>query len=169
MHTFFCFKFPLHQQAFIKETYPEPEDLPQIGFYDSACRLRRHLDLLPPEEKKYWEGRIKFLVDEFHWANHKDDDEYCQKHCNPKLQPKTRTKDGKSRFNTSAAEMNNSWAALFLPLCRGMSAVRYDFFMHEMVLLKNEAVCESLRNRVGVTFVDNVRFRPVQISELMGQ
>lgn len=67
-------------------------------------------------------------VDTFHMkSNHKGTDAYCGYHCNPARFPELM--DGnKWHFNSSAAEMVNSWFDGFSSMVREMREDRYDFF-----------------------------------------
>ena len=86
-------------------------------------------------------------VDTFHMkSNHKGTDAYCGYHCNPARFPELM--DGnKWRFNSSAAEMVNSWFDGFSSMVREMREDRYDFFLDEMVKQCNSTTVVDLDNR----------------------
>ena len=84
-------------------------------------------------------------VDAFHAkTKHKDSDMYCNQHCNAAQFPDLH-KDNKWRFNSSAAEMTNAWFGGFQAIVREMRAVRYDFFLDEMIRIHNYIVIDELR------------------------
>lgn len=53
--------------------------------------------------------------------------------------------DGKSwAFNTSVAEQSNGWINGYTSMCREMQAVKYNFFLDEMIRLRNIIVVARL-------------------------
>ena len=77
-------------------------------------------------------------VDVWHFRNkHKATHEYCQKYCNPVQFPELLNESGKGFFNTSVAEQVNAWLGGYLSICREMLPAKYDFFLDEMVRLRN--------------------------------
>ncbi|KAI0311591.1 hypothetical protein OF83DRAFT_1068546 [Amylostereum chailletii] len=86
-------------------------------------------------------------VDVFHMkTKHKDSDKYCGTHCNPVLFPDL-IQDGKWRFNSSAAEMTNSWFGGFQSIVQEMRKDRYDFFLDEMIKQRNRMIVNDLECR----------------------
>lgn len=143
----------LTMQEFLKWTWPNPEHLPQVIFFDNNCRLMAHLRA---QGDTYFE-KVCLPVDVFHFkSKHKESDEFCQKHCNPALFPQLFNKQGGWRFNSSAAEQANAWIGGFLAITREMLAVRFNFFMDEMIQRRNRMTVANLRAR---------GLRPVNIPE----
>ena len=53
--------------------------------------------------------------------------------------------DGKSWFfNTSVAEQTNAWIGGYRPICGEMIPVKYNFFLNEMIRLRNEITVTRL-------------------------
>ena len=70
-------------------------------------------------------------------------DIFCGSNCNPLLYPQL-YKDGKWIFNSSAAEQANSWIVRFRAVVRDMLKHNFNFFLDEMIRLRNEAMVEKL-------------------------
>ena len=85
-------------------------------------------------------------MDVFHWkCKHKKSDDACAIHCNPYSYPELRVDDdGNWFFNTSIAEQNNVWLGGYRAIIREMSAVKYDFFLDQVIKDKNEITKERL-------------------------
>nr|GAT45899.1 predicted protein [Mycena chlorophos] len=116
---------------------------PEHFIYDSNCDAKRQVDAHIDGKWVWWKG-VKMTVDVFHFLHkHGVDHEYCQKYCNPVQYPELM--DGnKWWFNTSIAEQNNVWLGGYHSMCREMTAVRYNFFLNEMVRLRNILVIAKL-------------------------
>lgn len=67
--------------AFLHHVYPTPDSRPDYICIDKACRVLRHLVTqgLWPE----WSQTTRFIVDSYHYQNHKKTDKLCQTWCNP--------------------------------------------------------------------------------------
>ena len=115
---------------------------PEHVFYDTNCDARQQA------EKDPWFKDIGMCVDVWHFLNkHKVTHEYCQKNCNPYMYKELRNKDGQWTFNTSVAEQTNAWLQGYHSMCREMLPARFDFFLDEMIRLKNVEVIARLQKR----------------------
>ena len=86
-------------------------------------------------------------VDVWHFLNkHQVTHEYCQKHCNPAMYKELLDKFGRWFFNTSVAEQTNAWLQGYHSICREMLPVKYDFFLDEMIRLRNVVVLQRLED-----------------------
>jgi hypothetical protein len=85
-------------------------------------------------------------VDVWHFLNkHAVSHRFCQEHCNPADFPELMGPDGKWFFNTSIAEQTNVWLGGYHSMCREMLPVKYNFFLDEMIRLRNEIVVAKLK------------------------
>ncbi|KAF9022080.1 hypothetical protein BDZ89DRAFT_956974, partial [Hymenopellis radicata] len=128
---------------FIQQTFPHPAVIPSHIFYDNACNLLKHLRR---HHNRHF-ANCNLIVDVFHSHIHTDTDTFCQQNCIPKLFPELKTADGKWIFNTSVAEQTNVWFGAFQPMTREMSLVRYNFFLDEMIRLRNEWMVQELQTK----------------------
>jgi hypothetical protein len=113
--------------------------------YDDNCRLSQHVQFDPT-----WPVDVRLPVDVFHFkSKHKLTDTWCQTHCNPIAFPELQIMDEKTGqmrwfFNTSVAEQTNVWFGGYHAICREMRAVKYDFILDQVILMRNEATLERL-------------------------
>ncbi|KAF9006349.1 hypothetical protein BDZ89DRAFT_1025657 [Hymenopellis radicata] len=138
--TFFVAEAVSAVNKFLKETFPHPALIPSHIFYDNACNLLKHIRHIGDDHFK----DSNLVVDVFHSHIHSGEDEFCQKNCFPTLFPVLKTADGKWRLNSSVAEQTNVWFGAFQAMTREMSAIRYNFFLDEMITLRNEWMVSEL-------------------------
>ncbi|KAA1475663.1 hypothetical protein DENSPDRAFT_826307 [Dentipellis sp. KUC8613] len=129
-------------RVFLHALFPTKSSVPQVIFYDTACRLKKHILHL----KDHHFDRCIMPVDAFHAkTKHKESDEFCGTHCNAAMFPEL-VVNGHWRFNSSAAEMTNAWFGGFQAMTREMRAARYDFFLDEMIKLRNRTIVGDLHS-----------------------
>ena len=107
---------------------------PTVLAYDDACHLLKFLQSAKRCSSAFTSwllAKVKFVVDRFHWPNHKDE-KFCALWVNPskcsELGPKT---------NTEAAEESFAWLARSKHLFRTMNESRYIFVQLRMMELRN--------------------------------
>lgn len=128
-------------------------------------------------------NRVAIVVDAFHFAGHKADDDECQHNCDPKTFPVLKTPDKRWLFNSSAAEQVNSWFGKFQPKVKEMNVIRlvlksyfsfishplvrsYNFFLDEVLNIRNSLREDELRRKglvprlMDQTELEVVRPRP---------
>ncbi|KAG1900359.1 uncharacterized protein F5891DRAFT_1188674 [Suillus fuscotomentosus] len=88
---------------------------------------------------------IGLSIDVFHFeCKHSKQDTFFQENCNPAAFPELKMDDGEWYFNSSACEQTNSWFGKFNPITRGMKPVKFDFFLDEMILCRNQEMLKKL-------------------------
>ncbi|KAJ7580497.1 hypothetical protein C8J56DRAFT_1103561 [Mycena floridula] len=117
--------------------------MPEYFVYDNNCSLSKHVK--HDEDFRH----VGLPVDVFHFkSKHAITDVWCQQNCNPAAFPDLISDDGKGWwFNTSIAEQTNAWFGAFLSICREMTAARYDFFLDEMIIMRNRRTMATLKKR----------------------
>ncbi|KZV70040.1 hypothetical protein PENSPDRAFT_579888 [Peniophora sp. CONT] len=132
---------------FGKATFPThryPNCAPSYWVFDNACSLRRHID---HQHDTYFDDTA-LVVDVFHaFTKHKENDAYCQTHCNPALFPDLHSAGSGWTFNTSICEQINRWFGKFQHIVREMSTFRYNFFLDEMLSINNRSVVARLEQQ----------------------
>lgn len=100
------------------------------------------------EPRDPWWDSVGMSVDVWHFLNkHKVSHDFCQKHCNPADFPELLNEDGKSWFfNTSIAEQVNVWLGGYHAIVREMLPIKYNFFLDEMIRLRNIATVAQLEH-----------------------
>jgi len=71
---------------------------------------------------------------------------FCQSNCNPAIYTELHGEDGKAwYFNSSIAEQTNVWLGGFHSILREMKVDRYNFFLDQMILLRNVMTHDKLQ------------------------
>jgi len=135
---------PTNILAFLEKVFPTEESRPDYICIDKACRVLRSA-VRNKSWDNIWEKTTRFIVDTYHYRNHKDDDELCQKWCNPapsdgsapNLVIEEKDKQGRPcwrrAFNTQACEQLNAWIGGFESILRPMTAGNFNWFLHSML------------------------------------
>ena len=114
---------------------------PEHIFYDTNCDARQQA------EKDPWFKGVGMCVDAWHFRNkHAVTHQYCQLHCNPAQYPELMD-GGKWFFNTSIAEQTNAWLGGYHSMCREMLPAKFDFFLDEMIRLRNIETIDRLERQ----------------------
>ncbi|KAJ6449704.1 hypothetical protein C8R47DRAFT_999114 [Mycena vitilis] len=144
--TFFGSEAITSVKDFIHVTFPlhYPGSLPSFIFFDNDCLLLRHL-MASSEPRDARLVAVGFPVDVFHASRkHKDSDEFCVMNCSPVTF--AQLMDGDTWiFNSSAAEQVNRWFGRFQAIVKEMPVLRYNFFLDEMIGLRNTWMVEKLQ------------------------
>ncbi|KAK7016189.1 hypothetical protein VNI00_018973 [Paramarasmius palmivorus] len=131
----------LLEQLFLKALCNIPGFQKPEGFiYDCAC------DLHQQHQGDPWYNNVALCVDVFHFLNkHKVTHKHCQENCNPATYPKLMTDDKTGWFfNTSIAEQTNLWLGGYQAICRELGAIKFNFFLDEMIRLHNAEIVRQL-------------------------
>lgn len=123
----------------IKRTFRE-DIKPNHIFFDNNCTLAKMVATDP------FFDDIGLSVDVFHFkSKHSVTDEFCQAHCNPAAFPELEGTNGKAwYFNSSIAEQTNVWLGGYHAICREMLVDKYNFFLDEMIMRRNQATKAKL-------------------------
>lgn len=122
-------------------------------FFDNNCKLHEHL---AAQNDTYILGRMGLPVDVFHFkSKHKATDTFCQTHCNPAKFKELIGPDGSWLFNSSAAEQANAWFGGFRPIVREMGVARYNFFLDEVIAIRNRFTKDGLLRQGMAPFERN--------------
>lgn len=143
---------------FISHVFPENATRPSFISYDNACNLLRHIARC--DVRSLWLHTTRFIVDAFHYVNHRATDALYRTQCNPSpengsqpdlLIPQVNPATGHMvvvrAFNTEAAEQFNAWADGFEAQLRQMTNFTYDFTVHAALLLYKECWEEEIEQR----------------------
>ena len=115
---------------------------PEHIMYDTNCDARQQA------EKDEWFRDIGMCVDAWHFRNkHAITHQYCQLHCNPAKYPELMDDTSSWFFNTSIAEQTNAWLAGYHSICREMLPAKFDFFLDEMIRLRNIEIIRRLETK----------------------
>jgi hypothetical protein len=129
---------------FVQKTFSVPRaHKPEHFVYDTNCDAKQQVLAHPAQWS--WFLDVGMSVDVFHFLNKHDvRHTFCQEHCNPSMYPELMCPDGTWFFNTSVAEQTNVWFGGYHSVCREMTAVKFNFFLNEMIRLRNELTVAKL-------------------------
>jgi len=137
-------KFPTSESPtnivnMLQEIFPTAESRPSYFVIDKACRI-----LAMRGQRAAWFPTSRFLVDVFHFKNHRGDP-ICQRYCNPtpRIQDDPNlvlsVQDGNNpprlqrAFNTEAAEQLNAWFGGYASQLRHLHPANHDFLVQIML------------------------------------
>jgi hypothetical protein len=72
---------PTNILNYLKTIYPTPESRPSYVCIDKACLVLR--TSIVQKSWDEWKKTTRFIVDSYHYTNHKATDSLCAKYCNP--------------------------------------------------------------------------------------
>ncbi|KAL0563749.1 hypothetical protein V5O48_018314 [Marasmius crinis-equi] len=143
--TFFGSKAPNGVRLFWMKLFPTRTSLPGVMWYDNNCHIMAMLDNNPEPELRDYFRNCAMPVDVFHFtAKHKAGDDHCNRNCNPANWPELEVSPGVWWFSSSTAEQTNVWMGGYQSIVLEMSAVRYNFFLDEMIKWRNQMIIEEL-------------------------
>ncbi|KAJ7601708.1 hypothetical protein DFH06DRAFT_1276631 [Mycena polygramma] len=129
---------------FIEKVFSVPRaHKPEHLIYDTNCDAKQQV-LAHPEHWSWFQD-VAMTVDVFHFLHkHEEGHTFCQEHCNPAAYPELLGPDNKWFFNTSVAEQINVWLGGYQSMCREMLPTKFNFFLNEMIRLRNQITVAKL-------------------------
>lgn len=135
---------------FLNLVYPSVESRPSYICIDKACLVLKRCVNSGLWES--WKNTSRFIVDSYHYVNHRASDQLCRTWCNPapldgsapnlvivaidaKGQPYL-----KRAFNTQACEQLNAWLGGFDNILRRMKSGNFNWFLHTMLYYHTKQV-----------------------------
>ncbi|KAF8546333.1 hypothetical protein OG21DRAFT_1427257 [Imleria badia] len=134
-------------QILIEQVYSLPQAWkPEHLIYNSNCNALREV-----ESRDIMISFFKDMgmcVDAFHHKTKlRVSDQFCQERCNMRAYPELLDSNGKYYFNSSITEQTNMWFGAFHNICCEMVAVKYNFFLDEMVIRCNRYTVAMLHGQ----------------------
>ncbi|KAJ8456372.1 hypothetical protein ONZ45_g18746 [Pleurotus djamor] len=142
---------------FLEEVYSDPETRPSYVAIDKACALLKHIAAQGHWEE--WMETTRFIVDAYHYVNHRTTDFLCRTWCNPaplngsapNLVVVDHDKEGepylKRAFNTQACEQLNAWLGGFQSILNRMSVSNFDWTIHVMLFMHSQRTIAKIALR----------------------
>jgi hypothetical protein len=144
---------PSNIMQFLETVYPTEESRPDYICIDKACVVLSHSITSGSWER--WSKTSRFIVDAYHYINHRVTDYLCRAWCNPapldgsapNLVILDYDKRGqpyyKRAFNTQACEQLNAWLGGFESIMRKMTVGNFNWFLHTMLFYHTQKVLEK--------------------------
>jgi hypothetical protein len=141
---------PTNILNFLQSVYPTEDSRPDYICIDKACQVLR--TCVTNRSWDTWQKTTRFIVDSYHYINHRTTDYLCRKWCNPA--PLNGTAPNlvnvetdingvphyTRAFNTQACEQLNAWLGGFQVVLDKMTGENFDWFLHTMLFLHSERV-----------------------------
>ncbi|KAM6503968.1 hypothetical protein JOM56_000911 [Amanita muscaria] len=133
---------PTNILGFLKSVYPKKDERPAYICIDKACMVLR--TCVANSDWTDWLDTSRFIVDAYHYINHRATDNLCRTYCNPaplngsapNLVIAEHNAKGelyyKRAFNTQACEQLNAWLGGFESILKRMTPGNFDWFLHTM-------------------------------------
>lgn len=148
---------PTNILRFLECIFPTAESRPSYICIDKGCQVFRTAVANGSAETTWKDTR--FIVDTYHYTNHKRSDQLCQKWCNPNpvdnpnLVVPQRDNQGTLQygrvFNTQASEQLNSWLASYHGILKRMIISNFKWYIHCLLYLHTKKVLKKQAKRAA--------------------
>ena len=138
----------------MQDIFPTEESHPDYISIDKACQVMR-----TEVNNGFWNTWKKirhFIVDSYHYNNHRASDELCGKYCNPaptdgsapnlvgqKIDRNGVVHDVRE-FNAQTCEQLNAWLGGFESILKRMTSKNFNWFLHVMLFYHVKHVLAKL-------------------------
>lgn len=141
---------PSNILRFLAFIFPTPESRTSFVCIDKGCQVFRTA-IANGSFNTTWKD-TRFIVDTYHYSNHKRTDELCRTWCNPtpldgsnpNLVEEVQDNSGVLRmrrlFNTQASEQLNSWLAGYAQILKRMTAFNFRWFLHAILYFHTKRI-----------------------------
>ncbi|KAF8885044.1 hypothetical protein BD779DRAFT_1442738 [Infundibulicybe gibba] len=141
---------PTNILNFLEDIYPTEESRPDYICIDKACLLLR--SSIANGSWDMWSKTSRFIVDSYHYINHRTEDYICRKWCNPAplngsapnlvviAYDRQRNPYYKRAYNTQACEQLNSCLGGFESILKRMTPGNFNWFLHVMLFYHTKYV-----------------------------
>ena len=145
---------PTNILNFLEAVYPTEESRPDYICIDKGCLVLRTA-IANGSWDRVWKQTTRFIVDTYHYINHRTTDYLCRKWCNPAPLNGSAPNlvivdtDGqgqqyyKRAFNTQACEQLNSWLGGYESILKRMTPGNFNWFLHAMLFYHTRLVIEK--------------------------
>ena len=165
---------PTNILNFLESVYPTEESRPAYICIDKACQVLR--TAISNGSWNIWKKTTCFIVDAYHYINHRTLDYLCRKWCNPAplngsapnlirvAYDKNQQEYLQRAFNTQvcislyyvvaikliefqACEQLNSWIGGFESILKRMKTGNFDWFLHSMLFYHTQHTIQKQRQQ----------------------
>ena len=150
---------------FLQSVYPTQGSRPSYICIDKACKVLR--TSIANRSWNIWQQTSRFIVDSYHYINHRTTDYLCRKWCNPapldgsapnlvKIAVDKNSEEYLQRaFNTQACEQLNSWLGGFESILKRMTIGNFDWFLHVMLLYHTHQIIKKQAMKQGTDAIED--------------
>ncbi|KAF8961698.1 hypothetical protein BDZ97DRAFT_1759713 [Flammula alnicola] len=155
---------PTNILNFLESVYQTEESRPDYICIDKGCKVLETA-VSNGSWDTTWKKTSRFIVDTYHYINHRVTDYLCRKYCNPSpgdgsapnlviiAYDDTGRAYAQKAFNTQVCEQLNAWLGGFETILKRMTPGNFNWFLHTMlfyhtkyVIAKQKRKAESQNN-----------------------
>lgn len=135
---------PTNILNWLKELFPTPDDRPSYICIDKGCQVMK--TAISNKSWDSWRITTRFIVDSYHYTNHKATDKICRTYCNPtptdgsapNLVGQRTDENGNTiqfrEFNTQVCEQLNAWLGGYESILKRMTSKNFNWLIHTMLV-----------------------------------
>ena len=138
---------------FLERVFPTPDSKPDYVCIDKGCAVLRTA-VADNRRWETWKGTTRFIVDAYHYNNHKVTDNLCKKYCNPAPDDGSApnlliVKDGpdgpyrQRAYNTQVCEQLNAWIGGYESILNRMTVYNFNWLLHSMLFVHTQRKIET--------------------------
>ncbi|TDL13563.1 hypothetical protein BD410DRAFT_735206 [Rickenella mellea] len=143
---------------FLASVFPTESVRPNYICIDKACAVLR--TAIVNGSWDTWKKTTRFIVDSYHYINHRVQDWVCRKWCNPaplngsapNLVIIEHDNNGvphyKRAFNTQACEQLNAWIGGFQTVLNKMTIGNFDWSLHALLFIHTQRVIKAQMDKL---------------------
>ncbi|KAF8951729.1 hypothetical protein BDZ97DRAFT_1909735 [Flammula alnicola] len=143
---------------FLESVYQTEESRPDYICIDKGCKVFQTA-VRNGSWDRIWKHSSRFIVDAYHYINHRVQDYLCRKYCNPSpgdgsapnLVIIEYDNNGcpyaKRAFNTQVCEQLNAWLAGFESILKRMTPGNFNWFLHAMLFYHTKHVITQQKQK----------------------
>ncbi|KAF8992585.1 hypothetical protein BDQ17DRAFT_1392809 [Cyathus striatus] len=152
---------PGNIMRFLDHVYPTLESRPSYVCIDKACVVLKNAVL--NGAWRIWSLTTRFIVDSYHYINHRTTDYTCRKWCNPAplngSAPNLVVVENdihgrphyKRAFNTQACEQLNAWLGGYQNMLNRMTVINFNWTIHALLFIHTQKVIKKQLERNNST------------------
>ncbi|KAF8986160.1 hypothetical protein BDQ17DRAFT_1259787, partial [Cyathus striatus] len=135
---------------FLENVYPMQETRPSYVCIDKACVVLKFL--INSHNWNIWKASTRFVVDSYHYINHRVSDYLCCTYCNPSplngsapnLVVVERDIEGNEHLiPRCACEQINAWLGGFQSILNRMTVNNFNWTLHAMLFIHTQRVIQK--------------------------
>ncbi|KAF8995016.1 hypothetical protein BDQ17DRAFT_1212775, partial [Cyathus striatus] len=148
---------PGNINIFLDHVYPTLESHPSYVCIDKACIVLKNAVL--NGAWRIWSLTTRFIVDSYHYINHRTTDYTCHKWCNPAplngSAPNLVVVENdihgrphyKRAFNTQACEQLNAWLGGYQNMLNRITVINFNWTIHALLFIHTQKVIKKQLER----------------------
>ncbi|KAF8982923.1 hypothetical protein BDQ17DRAFT_1394010 [Cyathus striatus] len=131
---------------FLENVYPMQETRSSYVYIDKACVVLKFL--INSHNWNIWKASTRFVVDSYHYINHRVSDYLSRTYCNPSplngSAPNLVVVERDiEAFNTQACEQLNAWLGGFQSILNRMTVDNFNWTLHAMLFIHTQRVIQK--------------------------